>query len=75
MFWMRCRQYRKMAAVNIEHAGRNRSVIVGRQIQRRWCRGLVATASVSTVLAIGSGFTTVGVAISVAAILPFAFFS
>ncbi len=75
MLRLRFRQYEKNAAESVVEAGKDRSVIVGRRIQRRWCFGLAVTASVLALLAISLGFATAGVAIYVAAILPFAFFS
>ncbi len=75
MLRLRFRQYKTIAAASIEDTGKGRSLIVAHQIQRRWCLALVVVASVSTMFALSLGFATVGVAIAVAAILPFAFVS
>jgi hypothetical protein len=75
MLRLRFRQYEKNAAASVVEAGKNRSVIVGRRIQRRWCFGLAVTASVLAVFAISLDFAAAGIAISVAAILSFAFVS
>lgn len=74
MLRLRFRQYEE-AAESVIDTGDNRVVIVGRQILRRWCFGLAVTASILALLAIGLGFSTVGVTVYIAAILPFAFFS
>jgi hypothetical protein len=75
MLRLRFRQYEKNAAASVVEEDKNRSVFVDRQIQRRWCFGLAVIGSVLAMFAIGLGFATAGVAISIAAILPFAFFS
>ena len=74
MLRLRFRQYEE-AAESVIETGDNRVVIVGRQIRRRWCFGLAVTASILALLAISLGFSTVGVTVYIAAILPFAFFS
>lgn len=74
MLRLRFRQYENAA----ESAGATdgySGVIVGRRIRRRWCFGLAVTAGILALLAISLGFPKVGVAVYVAAILPFAFFS
>ena len=74
MLRLRFRQYGK-AAESVVEVDKNRNVFVGRQTRRRWCFGLAVSASVLALLAISFGFATAGVAMYVAAILPFAFFS
>ena len=63
------------AAGGVVDTARNGSIIVGRRILRRWCCGIAVVASIVALLAISQGFATAGIAIYVAAILPFAFFS
>lgn len=63
------------AAIDVAETSKNRSLVVDRRTVHRWFFGLAITASFLALLAIGLGFATVGVAIYVAAILPFAFFS
>jgi hypothetical protein len=74
MLRLRLCQYEN-AAKSVVETGENRGAIVGRRIRRRWCFGLAVTASVLALLGIGLGFSTAGVAVYVAAILPLAFFS
>lgn len=74
MLRLRFRQYEN-AAESVVEAGKNKSVIVGRRNQRRWCFGIAIAAGVLALLAVSLGFATAGIAIYVAAILPFAFFS
>jgi hypothetical protein len=74
MLRLRFRQYENTADTDAQ-APQNRSVVTGRQLQRRWCFGLAVTAGIFALLAISLGFATFGIAIYIAAILPFAFFS
>ncbi len=74
MLRLRFRQYENTAE-SVAQAAEDRSVIMGRQTLHGWCVGLAVAAGVLGLLAISLGFATCGIAIYVAAILPFAFFS
>ena len=74
MLRLRFRQYQDPAEA-VAQATQDSSVITGHQIQHRWCVRLAIAAGVFGLLAISLGFATFGIAVYVAAILPFAFFS
>jgi hypothetical protein len=68
------RQYGDVAEDRVE-TGEHGVVIVRRRMLHRLCFGFAVTSSVLALLAMSLGFSTIGVAGYVAAILPFAFFS
>jgi hypothetical protein len=74
MLRLRFRQYENAEESVVETAG-NRRVNFGSRIGRRWCFGLAVIASILALLAISIAFPILGVAVDVAAILLFAFFS
>ncbi|WP_242665800.1 hypothetical protein [Paraburkholderia ginsengiterrae] len=74
MLRLRFRQF-KDATEGVDATGGYRRIIVARQNQRRWCFRLAVTASMIALLAMSLGFAKVGIAVYIAAILPFAFFS
>jgi hypothetical protein len=63
------------SAGSVVETGDNQGPLVGRGSLRRWCFGLAVTVCTLGLLAIGLGFSTSGIAVYVAAILPLAFFS
>ena len=74
MLRLRLREYDDAA----ETAAKKRtstSEIENRQTYRRWCFRLAIVAGVLAVIAIGLGFATFGIAIYIAALLPFVLFS
>ena len=75
MLRLRFRQYERNAAASVVEMDKNASVIAGRRVLRRWCFALAVTASVLAMFAISLGSATGGGALTVAALLPFAFFS
>ncbi|ALL71091.1 hypothetical protein K788_0002082 (plasmid) [Paraburkholderia caribensis MBA4] len=74
MLRLRFQEYHDVTETG-EKPARNESTLASLQIQHRWCFGLALAASVCALLAISLGFATFGIAVYVAAILPFAFFS
>jgi hypothetical protein len=70
MLRLRFREYDEAAEKST-----NASEIESRQTCRRWCFRLAVGAGVLALLAISLGFATFGIAIYIAALLPFALFS
>ncbi len=74
MLRLRFRQYAN-AAGSVVETGEKQDAMGGRGSLRRWYFGLAVTMSILGLLVIGLGFSTAGVAVYVAAILPLALFS